>query len=362
MGTPNLDNEKIYIYIYDFGSENQGSHAALQFGEEIIDFSPKGFSEIRDQDRHECRVYTIDPKQINVKPEKLLEAIKKRKEKITGSNYFYFGENCAKQVCAVLREAGAKNLPDETGLDIPTPTMQGMSRVIKDKIGIPIIGDVAGKLVQTVSHTAKIVTGQETLEEYCQQNGRLAEVRQASATYHRTRNEFKKLMQILHDPQAYQQEMIRRRDLELAGRDPDGGNSLAMELYKQYKDTLSPEEAERVEKQYRELFQITPPSAQEQISIRARYAREIALSRQPAEKLKQRALSLLLSSKGDKLLQNELIRIADETAPEIALEYKLKAEQIMKNIPFARPTITDSKINTPQTHPSFRNPEQGRYS
>lgn len=52
-------------------------------------------------------------------PKKLEQAIEKRQQQIKGKDYNYLTENCADQIFAVLREAGAKDLSKTLGISIP---------------------------------------------------------------------------------------------------------------------------------------------------------------------------------------------------------------------------------------------------
>jgi len=376
--TNNLNNEKIRIYIFNFGSaQNAGSHAALEFNGQTIDFGPEGFLDKSDDQQHECRVYEIDPKQINVNPQKLIEAINQRKQQVRGSDYLYFSENCAEQVCAVLRQAGAKKLPDETGLGIPTPTMTGMANVISDQIDVPVIGDIVGGTASFVAGAAKVVTGQKTLEEYCQQNGKLAETRVTSSDFSRIQNEFSNYMNMLKDPEAFKQEMRRRCALELQGEPPYESEQKRQEALKrraqeaqvysqkleEYRNVLPPDEFERYQKLYNNYFNKTDPkpNATEQARIRSKYANLIAQASLPASQLEARALNLVAQCGSDHLLIDKLLNIANEKNPQLAAKYMAQVEKILNNLPISnhlrRINVNNRTGNTP---PNPRTLNRGR--
>ena len=135
-----LFKDKIKLYIFPFGSgEMMIGHAALEYRNNVIDYSTKGFSEKLSHHK-ECYVYEIDPLKVNIDPDKLEEAIKNRKAIIKGSNYNYLTENCADQIFEVLTEAGATDLKKTLGISIPKLD------------GVPSLDDWAekhGTLIQT---------------------------------------------------------------------------------------------------------------------------------------------------------------------------------------------------------------------
>jgi hypothetical protein len=113
------DEEPIKIYIFPFGTEGMRvSHAALKYGDDIINYGGKGFSN-RIGEPENCYIYNIYPSEVGINPKKLTAAIKKRKAKIKGKDYNYFTQNCADQVVAVLKEAGAKDIDQCLGISIP---------------------------------------------------------------------------------------------------------------------------------------------------------------------------------------------------------------------------------------------------
>lgn len=114
------DEEPIKLYIYPFLTKhNMVSHAAMAYKGEAIDYSSQGFQSVTSAGE-DADVYWLYPSELGIKPEKLLDAMKKRKEKIKGDDYQYLGENCAKQVIACLEEAGVKNIPKVLGISVPS--------------------------------------------------------------------------------------------------------------------------------------------------------------------------------------------------------------------------------------------------
>ena len=113
------NEEPIKLYIYPFGAlECPVSHAALSYGEQVIDFGSKGFfKNVRKNDG--CYIYNIYPSEAGIDAKKLQKAIEKRQKQIKGNDYNYLTENCADQVFAVLKEAGAKDLDKTLGIAIP---------------------------------------------------------------------------------------------------------------------------------------------------------------------------------------------------------------------------------------------------
>lgn len=113
------NEEPIKLYIYPFGAlECPVSHAALSYGEQVIDFGSKGFfKNVRKNDG--CYIYNIYPSEAGIDAKKLQKAIEKRQKQVKGNDYNYLTENCADQVFAVLKEAGAKDLNKTLGIAIP---------------------------------------------------------------------------------------------------------------------------------------------------------------------------------------------------------------------------------------------------
>lgn len=328
--------QPIRLYIYRFLSDKYApSHAALEYKGNSIDYSSKGFSENGDSGQHGCYVYEIYPSDIGVDPKKLEQAIQKRQKQIQGSDYQYFTENCADQVLAVLKEAGAKNLPNQTGLGLSIPSMEGtIPKIVKSSL--------------MLTPAAPFIANQQTIEDYCKKYGHKAEMRKNEKDYYDIQSKFSTYMKILNNPKEFKKDMQRRCRLELQGKNPDGDENMLSGLLKDYEKTLSPEDVEKYKKQYAALINITPPTAEEKAKIKAKYEALIAQANLPPERIRQQALSLFFSCGENELLRDRLIDLANKYAPTIALEYKAKAEKMVNNLPVSlggdRPT--DSKIKS----------------
>lgn len=314
----------------------------------MIDYSPNGFSNRSDERQHGCRVYEIDPQKIGVAPQQLLTEIKYRKQKIRGADYSYLSENCADQVCSVLRAAGANNLPDKSGVfHVATPTMGGsIVDVVSDKvekaIDIPVIGDIAGwvsgQATSGLASASQWITGQDTVEEYCQQNGRLVETRVSEEKYCRTIDKYECYMEILHDPAAYKEKCKKERDLEIMRAEWKANKELIDPILK---DTLPEEEYQAFLEQVKEdntisqLFGTRTDDtdlSEKKAEIKAEYEAQIALANLPTETLKARARELYRSCGDDELLRSKLDKIGNELQPVIAAQFKVERIQQQKEI------------------------------
>lgn len=290
---PNTSKEEpIRIYIYDFLSDKYApSHAALEYKGETIDFSSHGFSSSSNETMHGCKVYEVYPSKIGVSPAKLQQAIKNRKAQIKGSDYQYLTQNCADQVVAVLRSAGAKDLPN-----IGIPSMSGKApQIAADALLGPVLKDVLEK---------------STVEKWAETHGKLTEVRKNETDYYKTKNDFLTYLKILENPETYKKELKEERDRQLRG---ESGNFLTAigdneDILKKYKDTLPPEQYEAYKKQYEALSKKQLPSAAEQAKIKAEYAKKLALANRPREEIYQKALLSLanVSVSSDKLLYSQM--------------------------------------------------------
>lgn len=340
MADNSLNGEKIYIYIWDFNSqENKGSHAALGFAGETIDFSPDGFSSKNDNRMHGCRVYELDPKKIGADPDKLLKAIKKRKRQISGNDYNYFSENCADQVCSVLREAGARDLPDKSGVHTAMPTTGGsIADAVEKEVDVPIVGWLAGRAASGIASAGVWLTGQDTVEEYCQDKGKLVETRLPAIQFNSIKSDYRRYMKILQNPEAYRKEMREECAEELSGSGASA-NSMVSDLYEKYKNTLSGEQKTMFEQAYATFatFVDGKVSKEEEMKIKAEYASKIALSYLSQEEIKKRLHNLYMQCGSDELLRYELDKIGMESVPLVAAEFKAeKAEYERKAKKFIR--------------------------
>lgn len=382
----NYVGETIKIYIYDFASEqNFASHAALEFAGGAIDYGPSGFSSAGDDGQHACRVYEIDPAKIGVDPEKLAAAIEQRKNNIKGEQYGYFSENCANQVCEVLREAGATGLPDLTGAGIPTPTTNinygNLQDKIEDAVGIPVVDDVAGfvggqvigRVAGAFLETTALMAHQETLEDYCLKNGKLTEVRETKENFNDISSKFRTYMEILNNPEEYKKSLDRKEKLELQGYDPNLPERTPEELVsdaakgiqnlfskkKKSQCDLFNKVLENRTKEHRE------PTEAEKVIIKAKYQVLRMLANKPIDNLKQRAWELFDSCKNDQLLQDKLWDIAVEAAPNIAIEKSIHDVEVSNRVDafLRRMGVRQMEDTTPRsrTVPSNRStPETGR--
>lgn len=113
--------EPIYIYIFPFGSDGyEVSHAAMSYGDDVINFGGRGFSLSKFAlDEANCYKYEVSPSKAGIDTEKLQQAMRDRVNKIKGEDYNFFMENCADQVVACLREAGAQDVKETLGVAIP---------------------------------------------------------------------------------------------------------------------------------------------------------------------------------------------------------------------------------------------------
>jgi len=177
--------EPIEIYIYRFGAkDNLVSHAAMKFGRECIDYSSKGFK--KSTGPHEdAHVYYLYPSELGIDPKKLTEAMKERKKQIKGSDYEYFGENCAKQVIACLEKARAGDVPRTLGISVPSLVGKG---------------DLEGWAKEHGYYQGQTMAGEKSIKYY---------------------NQFREAMEVLCRREEFKQEMEKEYRERISDEDKD---------------------------------------------------------------------------------------------------------------------------------------------
>ena len=168
----------------------------MEYNGEVIDYSSSGFSRFGVA-RQDCKVYEIYPSEAGIDPDKLLKAMKERKENVKGSDYQYFGNNCARQVIACLEAAGAKDIPQPLGIAVPS---------------IPFFDD---------------------LEDWAKEHGYLASKNQSSTEQGDLYTKYKYAIEILCNRQQFKEEM--EEDL----KHPNRNTMLADVLAKQSEEALA---------------------------------------------------------------------------------------------------------------------------
>ena len=311
MANKNLNRGPIRIYIYDFNSEeNKGSHAALEFEGEVIDYSSAGFSSRSDRCQHGCRVYEIEPENIGVDPDKLIKAIKQRKREIRGSDYNYLSQNCADQVMTVLRRAGATDLPDESGAHTAKPTAEGsVADVVKDAVNIPIIGDIAGAVASGIVKAETFITGQDALDEWCEANGRLAETRLDRDSYYIKLSEFNSCVKSFCREEQIKKACEELRNAELNGERAD------TDCLSKY-DLIPAKTKAELKLMLINLPNNTPEEKAQRMKT---YNDLITKAELSMEEAKQNAWKVYSSCSADNLLLNEMTDTVNEKAPALGV-------------------------------------------
>ena len=240
----------IKLYLFPFGSEeNLGSHAALEYNGQVIDYSSRGFAPHL-RAKKECYIYEIDAQKAGIDPKKLEEAIQKRKKTIKGKNYNYLTENCADQVIAVLEEAGAKNISKTLGISIPMLD------------GVASLDDWAeknGTLIQTPLHEK----GRANLHHYLK--GLAKGTAPTSIKYQEDREKIKNCIQAICNPADYKQKIKKDYDQACAKGSFSDKMAANKKYSEQYMLTMLPQE--EIARQVKEILCEYPDNRYKQLLI-----------------------------------------------------------------------------------------------
>jgi len=226
------EEEPIKIYIYPFlAKKNVVSHAAMRYKDESIDYGTKGFNEYT-RPHEDAHVYYLYPSEIGVDPKKLVEAIKRRKKIVKGSDYGYLGQNCAKQVIACLEEAGAKDISKPLGISVPTvpifDDLEDWAQKNGHYKGIPLSEDKAKKYKREFTECLEILGGREEYRKKMEDELRVSKTTSVSEelknqnieAFNKVLPKYMQVQEIKPDYElyVYRKNLLKKSDAELLER------------------------------------------------------------------------------------------------------------------------------------------------